>query len=103
MEPRYLFTEFGGLGEAEEVDRRGRGADTPAVSTMAEIEAAIERLPAAQVQALAVWLVGQRSNCASTSAGAFDDLESLAGSWVEEPAFDSAVLAFEQVNEAMWR
>ena len=70
---------------------------------MAEIEAAIERLPAAQVEALAVWLEGQRAKRAVPRASGFDDLESLAGSWVDDPAFDSAVLAFEQVDEAMWR
>jgi hypothetical protein len=70
---------------------------------MAEIEAAIERLPAAQVEALAVWLAGQRAKRAAPGAGGSDNLESLAGSWVEDPAFDSAVLAFEQVDEAMWR
>ena len=70
---------------------------------MAEIEAAIERLPAAQVEALAVWLEGQRTKRAVPGASGSDDLESLAGSWVDDPAFDSAVLAFEQVDEAMWR
>ena len=75
------------------------------MSTMAEIEAAIERLPAAQVEALAVWLAtqrAQRTQGAATGGGA-DALESLAGSWQEDPAFDAAVLAFEQVDEAMWR
>ena len=70
---------------------------------MAEIEAAIERLPAAQVEALAVWLEGQRAKRAVPGASGSDDLESLSGSWVDDPAFDSAVLAFEQVDEAMWR
>ena len=73
------------------------------MSTMAEIEAAIEQLPAAQVEALAVWLAAQRAKRAAAGAGGSDDLESLAGSWVEDRAFDSAVLAFEQVDEAMWR
>ncbi len=73
------------------------------MSTMAEIEAAIERLPAAQVEALAVWLATQRARRAGTGGGGSDPLESLAGSWQEDPAFDAAVLAFEQVDEAMWR
>ena len=73
------------------------------VSTLAEIEAAIGRLPAAQMDALALWLTAQRARRAGLGTGGPDDLESLAGSWQEDPAFDSAVLAFEQVDEAMWR
>ena len=70
------------------------------MSTLAEIEAAIERLSEAQVEALAAWLATKR---AGSGAVAPDDLVSLAGSWEEDPAFDSALLAFEQVDEAMWR
>lgn len=74
------------------------------MSTMAEIEAAIERLPAAQVEALAAWLEARRATASGGGAGGgADALESLAGSWQENPAFDAAVLAFEQVDEAMWR
>jgi hypothetical protein len=69
---------------------------------MAEIEAAIEQLPPAQMEALAVWLAAQRARRAETGAGS-DPLASLAGSWQEDPAFDAAVQAFEQVDEAMWR
>jgi len=85
------------------VDRAGGGVDTPAMSTVAEIEAAIERLPTAQVEALAVWLAAQRARRAATVGADGDALESLAGSWQEDPAFDAAVLAFEQVDETMWR
>ena len=47
--------------------------------------------------------MAQRARRAGTGGGGFDPLESLAGSWQEDPAFDAAVLAFEQVDEAMWR
>jgi hypothetical protein len=73
------------------------------MSTMAEIEAAIEQLPAAQVEALAAWLAARRVPRAAAAGGEADALASLAGSWQEDPAFDAAVLAFEQVDEAMWR
>ena len=33
----------------------------------------------------------------------FHDLDSLAGSWVEDKAFDQAVGAFEQVDEDLWK
>ena len=69
------------------------------MSTLAEIEAAIETLPPSQVEQLAAWLQGRRSS----SGGGADDLASLAGSWEEDPAFEAAVKAFEQVDEAMWR
>lgn len=32
-----------------------------------------------------------------------DDLPALVGSWQEDAAFDAAVRAFEQVDEALWR
>jgi hypothetical protein len=90
-------------GRRAGVDHKGCGVDTVSVSTIAEIEAAIERLPAAQVEALAVWLAAQRARRAAAGSADIVALESLAGSWQEDPAFDTAVLAFEQVDEAMWR
>ncbi len=33
----------------------------------------------------------------------FHDLDALAGSWVEDPAFDKAMSAFEQVDEGLWK
>ncbi len=33
----------------------------------------------------------------------FHDLDSLAGSWVEDKAFDQAMSAFEQVDEDLWK
>lgn len=32
----------------------------------------------------------------------FHDLDALAGSWVEDPSFDQAMDAFEQVDEGLW-
>lgn len=77
----------------------GRAGILSAVSTLSEIETAIETLPPSQVEQLAAWLQQRRSGGA---AGA-DDLEALAGSWEEDPAFEAAVKAFEQVDEAVWR
>jgi hypothetical protein len=37
------------------------------------------------------------------SATAAGDLSDLIGSWQEDAAFDAAVQAFEQVDEAAWR
>ena len=36
-------------------------------------------------------------------ATAVDELSELIGSWQEDAAFDAAVQAFEQVDEAAWR
>ena len=69
------------------------------MSTLTEIEEAIETLPPSQVEQLAAWLKERR---AGGHAGA-DDLAALAGSWEEDPAFEAAVKAFEQVDEAVWR
>lgn len=33
----------------------------------------------------------------------FHDLDALAGSWMEDKAFDSAMNAFEQVDEELWK
>ncbi len=32
-----------------------------------------------------------------------DDLDDLAGTWVEDEAFDEAVAAFETVDEDLWK
>lgn len=69
------------------------------MSTLTEIEAAIETLPPSEVDQLAKWLQQRRS---VAEAGA-DDLASLAGTWEEDPGFEAAVKAFEQVDEAVWR
>lgn len=69
------------------------------MSTLAEIEKAIETLPPSQVEQLAVWLQ-QRHSGYGSGAG---DLAALGGSWEEDPAFEAAVKAFEQVDEALWR
>ncbi|AKJ65280.1 FitA-like ribbon-helix-helix domain-containing protein [Kiritimatiella glycovorans] len=31
------------------------------------------------------------------------DLDAVSGSWVEDPAFDEALKAFEQIDEDLWR
>jgi hypothetical protein len=33
----------------------------------------------------------------------YHDLDSVAGTWVEDPAFDAAMAAFEAVDEDLWR
>jgi len=72
------------------------------MSTINEIEAAIERLPADQMDQLFRWLaarVARAENSRSTPV----ELSTLIGSWQEDPAFDAALLALEQVDEELWR
>ena len=69
------------------------------MSTLAEIQAAIQMLPPSQVEQLAAWLQKRHPS----GNGGTGDLASLAGSWEEDPGFEAAVKAFEQVDEAMWR
>ncbi|MEQ1862541.1 MAG: hypothetical protein ABMA13_21690 [Chthoniobacteraceae bacterium] len=35
--------------------------------------------------------------------GEHHELDALIGSWREDPGFDAAIRAFEQVDEAMWK
>lgn len=44
-----------------------------------------------------------RAAGASEKPLAFHDLDSLAGSWVDDKAFDRAMEAFEQVDEGLWK
>lgn len=71
------------------------------MSTVTEIEHAIERLPEPEVARLSLWLAEYRSRRTSTATGAHHDLDSLIGTWRDDPAFDAAIRAFEQVDEAV--
>lgn len=73
------------------------------MSTIAEIERAIEALPAPQVHELAQWLDRFRRRGDTAPGGEHHDLDGLIGSWQEDPAFDAAIRAFEQVDEALWK
>jgi hypothetical protein len=33
----------------------------------------------------------------------YHDLDSLAGTWVADPAFDAAVKTFEMIDEGLWK
>jgi hypothetical protein len=73
------------------------------VSTVTEIEHAIERLPAAEVARLAAWLTEYRNRRTPDGNGTHHDLDTLIGSWREDPAFDAAILAFDQVDAEVWK
>ena len=80
------------------------------MSTVTEIESAIARLTDPDVARLAAWLddFRQRRQAPGTGApnlgrGTHHDLDALIGTWREDPAFDSAIRAFEQVDEAVWK
>jgi len=72
------------------------------MSTINEIEAAIERLPADQMDQLFRWLAARVARAENTHPAPVE-LSSLIGSWKEDHAFDAALLAFEQVDEELWR
>ena len=73
------------------------------VSTVAEIEHAIERLPDTEVARLAAWLAEHRRSRQPASTTEHHDLDSLIGTWREDPAFDAAIRAFEQVDAEVWK
>lgn len=80
-----------------------RRAIFPAMSTLVEVEAAIEHLPTPEVEKLAAWLAAHRARRMEESAATGHDLDVLIGSWQEDAEFDTAIRALEQVDEAMWR
>jgi len=73
------------------------------MSTLHEIEKAIEMLPERQVSELAGWLDRLRQSRAVPHAAEYHDLDGLIGSWREDTAFDAAVRTFAQVDEAVWK
>ena len=73
------------------------------MSTLVDIEKAIEALPEPQVSELAGWLDRFRQNRAAPPTGEHRDLDALIGSWQEDPEFDAAIRAFAQVDEAVWK
>ena len=73
------------------------------MSTIAEIESAIESLPSPEVARLAVWLEEFRRRRAVPGGGEHHELDGLIGTWQEDAAFETAQRAFEQVDGAMWK
>jgi hypothetical protein len=73
------------------------------VSTVSEIEHAIERLPDTDVVRLAAWLAEHRRSRQSSTTVEHHDLDPLIGTWREDPAFDAAIRAFEQVDAEVWK
>ena len=74
-----------------------------AMSTIAEIESAIESLPSPEVARLAAWLEEFRRHRAVPGIGEHHELDGLIGTWQEDAAFETAQRAFEQVDGAMWK
>jgi hypothetical protein len=68
------------------------------MSSITEIEAAIERLPAPQVAQLAAWL--EEFRLRGQVSAEYPELDTLIGTWREDEGFDAAMRAFEQVDEA---
>ena len=69
------------------------------MSTITEIDSAIERLPEPQVAQLAVWLEGfRRRRPVPHGGGEHRELDGLIGTWQEDAAFESALRAFGQVD-----
>ncbi len=73
------------------------------MSTLAEIEKAIETLPEPQVSELAGWLDRLRQRRAVPQAGEHHDLDALIGCWREDAEYEAAIRVFAQVDEAVWK
>ena len=76
-------------------------ANLRAMSTLVDIEKAIETLPEPQASKLAGWLDRFRQRRAAPVAGEHHDLDGLIGSRREDPEFDAAIRAFSHVDEAV--
>ena len=73
------------------------------MSTIAEIESAIERLPSPELARLAAWLEEFRRRRTVPRGEEHHDLDEFIGTWSEDAGFDAAQRAFGQVDEAMWK
>ena len=73
------------------------------MSTVTEIQHAIERLPDAEVARFAAWLAAYRNRRTSDGNGTHHDLDTLIGSWREDQAFDAAIRAFDHVDAEVWK
>ncbi len=73
------------------------------VSTVSEIEHALERLPDTEVVRLAAWLAEHRRSRQPSTTAEHHDLDSLIGTLREDPAFDAAIRALEQVDAEVWK
>jgi hypothetical protein len=75
--------------------------DVPArVDALLRRRAAEERMSLAQVLRDALL---RAAGVGAEEPAAHDDLDHLAGRWDEDPAFDAAVAAQDQVDEGLWR
>ena len=97
------FPKAGDLLRKHGLEPAGNVGTFPHVSTVTEIEHAIERLPDAEVARLAAWLAAYRNRRTSDGNGTHHDLDTLIGSWREDPAFDAAIRAFDQVDTEVWK
>jgi hypothetical protein len=71
------------------------------VSTIAEIEAAIQQLSRQQVEQLAAWLEEFKDRAEKPVE--HTDLDSFIGTWVEDEGFEEAMRIFGQVDEELWK
>jgi len=62
------------------------------MSTVAEIEHAIERLPDTEVVRLAAWLAEHRRRRQTSPTAENHDLDSLIGTWCVEPRCSRGIL-----------
>ena len=71
----------------------------------AEVDAKLRELAVKEECSLNYVVLDALSNAvgAKNQPPVFHDLDALAGSWVEDKAFDQAIDAFEQVDEELWK
>ncbi len=92
-------------------ERRRRAAETPTLqytvrAVPAHVDRALRRKAATEKKSLNAILreaLIKEAGVAEPSGRLYTDLDTLAGSWLDDPGFDEALRAQDQVDASLWR
>ena len=101
----------GKTGSHRRTERRRRATETPTLqytvrAVPAYVDRALRRKAAAEKKSLNALLreaLIKEAGVAEPSGRLYTDLDSLAGTWLDDPGFDEAIRAQDQVDASLWR
>ena len=101
----------GNAGPRRRTERRRRAPETPTVqytvrAVPAHVDRALRRKAAAEKKSLNALLreaLIKEAGVAEPSGRLHTDLDALAGTWLDDPGFDEAIRAQDQVDASLWR
>ena len=101
----------GNAGSRRRTERRGRATETPTRqytvrAVPAHVDRALRRKAATEKKSLNALLreaLIKEAGVAEPSGRLYTDLDALAGSWRDDPGFDEAIRAQDQVDASLWR